>query len=96
VAGAVIDVWQSDAKGNYDVQYAGLDHAQGRGVLQSGADGKFHFRTIVAEAYTIPADGPVGIPAQGRVISLCLEVRAPAGGLWRNSHYRRRTICECV
>ena len=60
VAGAVIDVWQSDAKGNYDVQYAELDHAQGRGVLHSGPDGKFHFRTIVAEAYTIPADGPVG------------------------------------
>ena len=60
VAGAVIDVWQSDAKGNYDVQYAELDHAQARGVLQSGADGKFHFRSIVAEAYTIPDDGPVG------------------------------------
>ncbi|MFC6282531.1 MULTISPECIES: intradiol ring-cleavage dioxygenase [Polaromonas] len=60
VAGAVIDVWQSDADGNYDVQYAGLDHPQARGILHSDAEGKFHFRTIVAEAYQIPTDGPVG------------------------------------
>lgn len=60
VAGAVIEVWQSDADGNYDVQYPGLDKAQARGVLQSGEDGSFHFRTIVAEAYKIPVDGPVG------------------------------------
>jgi len=40
-----------------------LDHwpqPQARGVLTSGADGSFHFRTIVAEAYPIPTDGPVG------------------------------------
>lgn len=60
VAGAEIDVWQSDAQGNYDVQYAGLDKAQARGILHSDAEGKFHFRSIVAEAYMIPADGPVG------------------------------------
>lgn len=60
IAGAVIDVWQADAGGHYDVQKPGLDHAQGRGVLRSGADGGFHFKTIVAEAYPIPTDGPVG------------------------------------
>ncbi len=61
IADAVIDVWQADAGGHYDVQHAGLDHAQGRGVLRSGPDGGFHFRTIVAEAYPIPTDGPVGV-----------------------------------
>ena len=60
VADAVIDVWQADAAGHYDVQKPGLEHAQARGVLRSGADGGFHFRTIVAEAYPIPTDGPVG------------------------------------
>lgn len=60
VPGAVIEVWQADAKGNYDVQYADLDKHQARGVLQSGPDGRFNFRTIVAEAYPIPVDGPVG------------------------------------
>lgn len=61
IADAVIDVWQADAGGHYDVQHAGLDHAQGRGVLRSGPDVGFHFRTIVAEAYPIPTDGPVGV-----------------------------------
>jgi hydroxyquinol 1,2-dioxygenase len=60
VAGAVIEVWQADAEGNYDVQYPDLDQHQARGVLTSGADGSFHFKTIVAEAYPIPVDGPVG------------------------------------
>ena len=60
VPGATIEVWQSDAGGLYDVQHAGLDHAQGRGVLTADADGRFHFRSILAEAYPIPHDGPVG------------------------------------
>ena len=60
VAGAEIEVWQADAEGNYDVQYADLGKFQARGVLNSGADGSFTFRTIVAEPYPIPIDGPVG------------------------------------
>jgi hydroxyquinol 1,2-dioxygenase len=60
IAGAEIEVWQADADGFYDVQYAELPHARARGVLKSGADGGFHFRSIVAEAYPIPHDGPVG------------------------------------
>ena len=57
---ATIEVWQADADGNYDVQYAHLAKPQARGVLKSGLDGHFHFKTIVAEAYPIPTDGPVG------------------------------------
>lgn len=60
IADAMIDVWQSDAEGFYDVQKPGLDQAQCRGVLRSGEDGCFHFRSVVAEAYPIPNDGPVG------------------------------------
>jgi len=60
IGGATIDVWQADDEGHYDVQKEGLDHAQARGVLHSRADGSFDFRTIVAEAYPIPTDGPVG------------------------------------
>ena len=60
VAGADIEVWQADAEGHYDVQYADLDKFQARGVLRSGADGSFNFKTIVAEPYPIPVDGPVG------------------------------------
>ncbi|MGQ2978848.1 MAG: intradiol ring-cleavage dioxygenase [Polaromonas sp.] len=60
VPGAVIEVWQADAEGKYDVQREGLDHAQARGVLTAGAGGEYHFRSILAEAYPIPDDGPVG------------------------------------
>ncbi|MBC7434742.1 MAG: intradiol ring-cleavage dioxygenase [Bdellovibrionales bacterium] len=60
VANAEVEVWQADADGNYDVQYEGLEHHRARGILHSGADGRFHFKTIVAEAYPIPVDGPVG------------------------------------
>ncbi len=60
VANALINVWQADADGNYDVQYADLAHPQARGILHSDAEGGFHFKTILAEAYPIPSDGPVG------------------------------------
>ncbi|MBP7567335.1 MAG: intradiol ring-cleavage dioxygenase [Burkholderiaceae bacterium] len=60
VPGATIEVWQADAEGNYDVQYEGQDEHRARGVLHAGPDGRFHFRTIRAEAYPIPHDGPVG------------------------------------
>ncbi len=60
VAGATLDVWQSDDDGMYDVQHAGLGHAQNRGVLHTDAAGQFHFRSTLATAYPIPHDGPVG------------------------------------
>ncbi|MDB5851034.1 MAG: hydroxyquinol 1,2-dioxygenase [Rhodoferax sp.] len=60
VAGATINVWQADDEGRYDVQRPGLQGSQGRGELTAAPDGSFHFRTIVAEAYPIPTDGPVG------------------------------------
>jgi hydroxyquinol 1,2-dioxygenase len=60
VDGARIEVWQADADGFYDVQHAGDDAHRARGALHSLADGSFHFRSIVAEPYPIPHDGPVG------------------------------------
>ena len=60
VAGAHLDVWQSDEDGLYDVQHAGIDRAQARGVLVADAEGRYHFRSILAMPYAIPHDGPVG------------------------------------
>ena len=60
VPGAHIEVWQSDEDGMYDVQKPNLDHAQGRGVLKADADGNYYFKSILAVAYPIPHDGPVG------------------------------------
>ncbi|AOF87603.1 dioxygenase family protein [Hydrogenophaga sp. RAC07] len=57
---AHIEVWQADAEGKYDVQRADCDAAQARGVLQADAQGRYHFSSILAEAYPIPDDGPVG------------------------------------
>ncbi|GAB3648397.1 intradiol ring-cleavage dioxygenase [Ramlibacter alkalitolerans] len=60
VAGAEIHVWQADAQGKYDVQREGLAQHQARGVLHADGKGRYHFRSILAEAYPIPDDGPVG------------------------------------
>lgn len=60
VAGARIDVWQSDAAGMYDVQYDDLTEARARGHLLSDDDGRFWFTTVRPTAYPIPIDGPVG------------------------------------
>ena len=68
VAGAEVQVWQSDADGLYDVQRPGPAEHRARGILTSDADGGFHFKSIVAEPYPIPHDGPVGrmLQALGR------------------------------
>jgi hydroxyquinol 1,2-dioxygenase len=72
VANAQLDVWQSDDEGYYDVQRPpesdGKAEHRGRGRLHTQADGSFHFRSILAVAYPIPHDGPVGrmIEAVGR------------------------------
>ena len=60
VAGAVIDVWQADEEGFYDVQRSDQAGPQARAQLTSGSDGRFHFRSILAHCYPIPHDGPVG------------------------------------
>ncbi len=68
VAGATLDVWQSDEDGLYDVQHASTDHAQARGILVADAEGRYHFRSVLAMPYAIPNDGPVGdlLKATGR------------------------------
>jgi hydroxyquinol 1,2-dioxygenase len=68
IPNARMEIWQADADGFYDVQYPGLDEHRGRGTIHSGPDGAFHFRTVSAEAYPIPHDGPVGrmLAALGR------------------------------
>ena len=65
VPNAHIEVWQADAAGFYDVQYAGMEELQARGVLRADQEGRYYFRTIVAEAYPIPHDGPVGEMLRG-------------------------------
>src|ERR1700761_2733563 len=57
---AVVDVWQSDSEGFYDVQRSDLDEAQLRARFRTDAEGRVRFWTIMPTAYPIPDDGPVG------------------------------------
>ena len=57
---AVVDVWQSDSEGFYDIQRSDLDQAQLRARFHADAEGRLRFWTIMPTAYPIPDDGPVG------------------------------------
>jgi maleylacetate reductase len=65
---AVVDVWQSNEDGFYDVQLPDVDGPVLRARFRTDAEGRLRFRTIVPSAYPIPADGPVGqlLDAVGR------------------------------
>lgn len=61
LGGALVDVWQADEKGFYDVQRPGeVPDRNLRGLFTCDERGRFHFRTILPAAYPIPDDGPVG------------------------------------
>jgi hydroxyquinol 1,2-dioxygenase len=64
---ALIEVWEADDDGLYDVQYTD-DRVAARGHLYSDADGGFRFWAIAPTPYPIPHDGPVGrlLAATGR------------------------------
>ena len=67
VPGALLEVWEADDDGFYDVQYADTRTAA-RGHLVTDADGGFRFWALTPTPYPIPADGPVGrlLAATGR------------------------------
>ncbi|KAG6830225.1 hypothetical protein H0H92_001665 [Tricholoma furcatifolium] len=60
IAGAIIDTWETDENGLYDVQYQGRETPDCRGRLTSAEDGSYSFRAVVPVSYPIPSDGPVG------------------------------------
>ncbi len=64
--GAVVDTWQADEDGYYDVQRG--DELELRARLRTDAAGRFWFWAVVPASYPIPVDGPVGdmLRAQGR------------------------------
>ena len=75
LAGAMIDIWQSDTDGYYDVQRTDLSEPTLRGRFRADAEGRFHFWTILPSPYPIPHDGPVGQMLQ-------VTARQP----WRPAH----------
>lgn len=61
IESAVLDVWQANDEGFYDVQQLGIQPEFNlRGVFRTGADGRYWFRAVKPKFYPIPHDGPVG------------------------------------
>ena len=60
IADAILDVWQADDEGLYEVQLEAKDGPYLRGVYRTGPDGRYLVRTIAPLGYSIPMDGPVG------------------------------------
>ena len=67
VPGALLEIWECDEDGLYDVQ-RGVDRTASRGRLRTDADGNFRFWALTPVPYSIPHDGPVGklLEATGR------------------------------
>ena len=67
LGGALIEVWEADADGYYDVQYAD-ERTAARAHLTTDEQGHFAFWALTPTPYPIPHDGPVGklLAATGR------------------------------
>jgi hydroxyquinol 1,2-dioxygenase len=82
VAGAELDVWQTDGEGLYEAQ-RDVDGAWMRAVYRTGGDGRYAIRTVAPIGYTVPMDGTVGELMERTRIShmrpahIHFEVRAP-------------------
>jgi catechol 1,2-dioxygenase/hydroxyquinol 1,2-dioxygenase len=60
IANALIDVWQPNSKGLYDIQDLSQPQGNFRGRFKTGASGKYAFETVVPLGYNVPASGPSG------------------------------------
>jgi len=59
VAGAALDVWQTDGEGLYEAQ-RDVAGPWLRAVYRTGPDGAYAIRSVAPIAYTIPMDGTIG------------------------------------
>lgn len=69
IDGALLDIWQTNEDGFYDVQQKGVQPDFNlRGVFTSGPGGEYWFHSVKPRFYPIPSDGPVGkiLEALGR------------------------------
>ncbi|MEV7326411.1 maleylacetate reductase and hydroxyquinol 1,2-dioxygenase domain-containing protein [Streptomyces sp. NPDC093970] len=57
---AVVDVWQADEDGFYDLQLPDLEEPVLRARLRTDSEGRVTFWSILPSHYPIPGDGPVG------------------------------------
>jgi len=68
IPNALVQVWEPDETGNYDLQRLDPSVMDLRGCFHADAEGKYYFRGVCPLGYMIPMDGPVGdmIRAQKR------------------------------
>jgi protocatechuate 3,4-dioxygenase beta subunit len=69
ISGALLDVWQANDDGFYDVQQKGIQPDMNlRGIFTTDSDGRYWFRSAKPSFYPIPDDGTVGkmLKALGR------------------------------
>lgn len=60
IANALIDVWQPNSKGLYDILDLSQPVGNFRGQFHTDRDGNYRFETVVPSGYDIPTDGPCG------------------------------------
>jgi protocatechuate 3,4-dioxygenase beta subunit len=68
IPNALVQVWEPDETGHYDLQRHNPSEMDLRGCFRSDSEGRYYFRAVCPLGYMIPMDGPVGdmIRAQGR------------------------------
>ncbi len=76
---AIVDEWQTDSEGLYDVQLKGLKEPRFRCRLRVGENGQFVLKTVRPRGYTAPMDGP-----GGEMLS------ATKRNIWRPAHFHFR------
>lgn len=60
IANALIDVWQPNSRGLYDLQDKSQPQGNFRGRFRTKVDGRYKFETVVPVGYNVPASGPCG------------------------------------
>lgn len=83
VAGADVDVWQTDEDGKYDVQMPGPPVVNLRGKFTTDERGRYACIIVRAHHYDVPTDGPGGEMLRamgrkaGRPAHIHMKVQAP-------------------
>lgn len=57
VAGAVVDVWHANTKGNYSVFDTMQTAYNNRRRIETAADGSYQFRSVIPSGYSVPPQG---------------------------------------
>ncbi|MDM9382742.1 dioxygenase [Chlorogloeopsis sp. ULAP01] len=60
IANVLIDVWQTNSKGLYDIQDPNQPKGNFRGRFRTNTEGYYTFETVVPIGYDIPTNGPCG------------------------------------